>query len=42
MFCLETERKFTKVAYDNIKKDCKIHIEVPGNYSSYIINIIIT
>ena len=25
-FCLETERKFTDVGYDNIKKDCKIHI----------------
>ena len=39
-FCLETERKFTQVAYDNIKKDCEIHIEVPVNYSSYVIKII--
>ena len=32
-FCLETERKFTQVAYDNIQQDGKIHIEVPENYS---------
>ena len=31
-FCLETERKFTDVGYDNIKKDCKIHIEVPEKF----------
>ena len=31
-FCLETERKFTDVGYDNIKKDCKIHIEVPKEW----------
>ena len=31
-FCLETERKFAQVAWDNIKKDCKIHIEVAENY----------
>ena len=31
-FCLETERKFTQAALDNVKKDCKIHIEVPENY----------
>ena len=29
---LKSERKFTQVAYDNIKKDGKIHIEVPENY----------
>ena len=31
-FCLETDRKLTQVAYDNIQQDGKIHIEAPENY----------